>query len=95
MRKHKKYLIISILLLGALCMPEIACASVESSLMSLRGKLTGVIFPLVAACGIVFAGISFFSGNERAKQHIFYAIIGCALGFGAQAIVDFISQTVN
>jgi type IV secretory pathway VirB2 component (pilin) len=45
--------------------------------------------------GIAIAGISFFTGNPNAKQHIAYAIIGCIIGFGAQGIVDFIAQTVR
>lgn len=41
------------------------------------------------------ASVSFFTGNPQAKQHIFYAVIGAILGFGAQSIVDFIAQTVH
>ncbi len=75
--------------------PETCHASVESSLMGLKSKLTGVILPVLSVCGLVFAGFSFFTGQEQAKQHIIYALLGCAIGFGAQSIVDFISQTVN
>ena len=75
--------------------PELCHASVESSLSGLKSKLTGVILPVLSVCGLVFAGFSFFTGQEQAKQHIMYALLGCAIGFGAQAIVDFISQTVN
>ena len=75
--------------------PETCHASVESSLMGLKSKLIGVILPVLSVCGLVFAGFSFFTGQEQAKQHIIYALLGCAIGFGAQAIVDFISQTVN
>jgi len=45
--------------------------------------------------GIAIAAISFFTGNPNAKQHIVYAVLGCIFGFGAQAIVDFIAQTVR
>lgn len=75
--------------------PVTCHASVESSLMGLKSKLTGVILPVLSVCGLIFAGFSFFTGQEQAKQHIMYALFGCAIGFGAQAIVDFISQTVN
>ncbi len=75
--------------------PDVCHASVESSLLGLKSKLTGVILPVLSVCGLVFAGFSFFTGQEQAKQHIIYALLGCAIGFGAQAIVDFISQTVN
>lgn len=80
--------------IGILC-PETSYAGLETSLMSIKTKLTGVILPLLSVIGIAIAGISFFTGNPQAKQHIAYAIIGCMIGFGAQGIVDFISQTVR
>lgn len=76
-------------------MPEFANASVESSLLGLQTKMTHVILPCLSVTGIVWAAISLLSGNEKAKTHVFYAIIASAFGFGAQAIVDFISQTVR
>lgn len=78
-----------------LMMPELAHASLESSLTNVKMKLTGVILPLLSVIGIAIASVSFFTGNPNAKQHIVYAILGCAFGFGAQSIVDFISQTVR
>lgn len=78
-----------------LMMPELAHASLESSLTNIKMKLTGVILPLLSVIGIGIASVSFFTGNPNAKQHIVYAILGCAFGFGAQSIVDFISQTVR
>jgi len=76
-------------------MPGFANAGIESSLMDMKLKLTGVILPLLSVIGIAIAAISFFTGNPQAKQHIVYAVLGCVFGFGAQAIVDFISQTVR
>lgn len=78
-----------------LVVPEFAHAGLETSLMGIKSKLTGVILPLLSVIGIAIAGISFFTGNPNAKQHIAYAIIGCMIGFGAQGIVDFIAQTVR
>jgi type IV secretory pathway VirB2 component (pilin) len=93
-KKHLIFLIVA--LVGVtLFFPEISHASLESSLLGLKSKLTGVILPVVAVIGICFAGISFFTGNPNAKQHIFYAVIGASVGFGAQAIVDFLSQVVR
>ncbi len=66
-----------------------------SSLIEIKTTVTSVILPLVAVIGMAFASISLFTGNPNAKQHIFYAILGCIFGFGAQAIVDLISQTVH
>lgn len=81
--------------LAILALPEISAASVESSLLAVQGKLLNVIFPVCSVIGIALAAFSFFSGNEKAKTHIWYALIGSAIGFGAQAIVDFISQMVR
>ncbi len=75
--------------------PELGLASVESSLMGIQTKLTRVILPTLSIIGIAWAAFSLMSGNEKAKTHMWYAILGSILGFGAQAIVDFISQTVR
>jgi type IV secretory pathway VirB2 component (pilin) len=86
---------IPVLIFGVFLLAIPAYASFESSLVSIKTKLTGVILPLLSVIGIGFASISFVTGNPNAKQHVTYALIGAALGFGAQAIVDFISQTVR
>ena len=75
--------------------PQLAHASLESSLVGIKSRLTGVVLPLLSVIGIMFAGFSFFTGNPNSKQHIFYAILGSIIGFGAQGIVDFIAQTVR
>ena len=75
--------------------PELAHASLESSLDAIRARLTGVIMPLLSVIGMCIAGISFFSGNENAKRHIAYAVFGCLIGFGAQVIVDFFASMVH
>lgn len=89
------YLAIGLFLAIGLLMPELAHAGLESSLLGLKSKLTGVILPVLSVIGIAIAAVSFFTGNPQAKQHILYAILGCIFGFGAQAIVDFIAQTVR
>ena len=94
--KHIQYLaIFGFIALSFLLVPDLAHASLESSLVGIKSKLTGVILPLLSVIGIAIAGISFFTGNPNAKQHIVYAVLGCMFGFGAQAIVDFIAQTVR
>ncbi len=98
---NKKQILRRSILLGALILvigvltPDLAHAGLEDSLFGLKTRITGVILPLLAVIGIAFGAISFFTGNPRAKEHIIYAILGCVFGFGAQAIVDFISQTVH
>ena len=79
----------------AVIFPDLATASVESSLAGIQTKLTRVILPTLSIIGIAWAAFSLISGNERAKTHLMYAILGSVIGFGAQAIVDFISQTVR
>lgn len=83
------------LLLAFSIAPLLAQASVESSLLGVQTKLTRVILPVLSVIGIALAGLSFITGNENAKKHIIYAIIGTAIGFGAQSIADMISQTVR
>lgn len=94
--KHRKlfFTLGVFFLMGALA-SDPAYAGLESSLTGIKMKLTGVILPLLSVIGIAFAAISFFTGNPQAKQHILYAVLGCIFGFGAQAIVDFIAQTVH
>lgn len=87
--------VLTSLIVAAELLPELCHASVESSLMGIQSRLTRVILPVCSMIGIGWAGISFLTGNERAKTHIWYAIIGSALGFGAQSLVNFISETVH
>ncbi len=95
MKSHQSLFVLGLFLMIEIFMPDLAHAGLESSLMGIKMKLTGVIMPLLSVIGIAFAAISFFTGNPQAKQHILYAVLGCMFGFGAQAIVDFISQTVR
>jgi type IV secretory pathway VirB2 component (pilin) len=95
MNKKKMLIIVSLCLLLGVLFPEIASASLETSIGGIKTKLTVVILPLLSVIGIAFAGISFFTGNPNAKQHVACAILGSMIGFGAQAIVDFIAQTVR
>lgn len=95
MNSKKSYLYFVVFALALMVLPELAVASVESSLMGIQTKLTRVILPTLSIIGIAWAAFSMMSGNERAKTHMWYAILGSIIGFGAQAIVDFISQTVR
>lgn len=95
MNSKKVCLVLFAFLLTGMVLPDFALAGLESSLVGLKTKLTGVILPVLSVIGIAIAAISFFTGNPNAKQHIAYAVFGCVFGFGAQAIVDFISQTVR
>lgn len=95
MNHQKNFLLLGLFVLSLMIVPDFAHAGLESSLVGIKTKLTGVILPLLSVIGIAIAAISFFTGNPNAKQHIVYAVLGCIFGFGAQAIVDFIAQTVR
>jgi len=95
MNRKKMLFGLLIFSLTLVLMPELGFASVESSLVGIQTKLTRVILPTLSIIGIAWAAFSLMTGNERAKTHLWYAIIGSVVGFGAQAIVDFISQTVR
>lgn len=95
MKHRHTVLVFSLFLIAGLLIPDLAFADLVSSLNGVKVKLTGVILPLLSVIGIAVGAISFFTGNPNAKTHIFYAVLGCIFGFGAQAIVDFIAQTVR
>lgn len=93
--KPQLLLFLGLVVLMGLMVAEPSLASFESSLMTIKTKLSNVVLPVLATMGLLFAGFSFISGNPNARQHVIYAVIGCILGFGAQAIVDFISSSVR
>jgi hypothetical protein len=103
MEQHKKHihtrgLYFATFFLGLLTflfIPEVTLADVDSSLRGIQGKLTNIIMPTVSMIAVGWAAISLMTGNERAKTHIMYAIIACAVGFGAKSIVEFIQATVR
>lgn len=95
MKFHSTFFVFALLALLSILVPDIAFADLRSSLDNVRSQLTVVVLPTLSVIGIAIAAISFFTGNPNSKQHIFYAIMGCVFGFGAQAIVDFIAQAVH
>lgn len=94
-RKRKLLTAIGVVFVATLMAAEPSFASFESSLIGIQTKLSNVVLPTLATIGLLFAGFSFMSGNPNARQHIIYAVVGCILGFGAQAIVDFIASSVR
>lgn len=96
MKKSKfcaSYLLAIVVVVFLACTP--CHATLETSLVALKIKLLTVILPVISVIGIIWASISLFSGNPNAKQHLLYAVMACAFGFGAQLIVDFISTVVR
>jgi type IV secretory pathway VirB2 component (pilin) len=97
-RRRSAVAFVVIGLLGVVALvsvPELAHASFESSLVDLKSKLSGVVLPLLSVIGMLIAAFSYLTGNPEAKRHIIYALIGAGVGFGAQAIIDFISSTIR
>jgi hypothetical protein len=76
-------------------MPALALASVEGSLQAVQEKLVGTLLPLGAMCGLAIAGLSFVAGHANARQHLFYAIVGAIVGFGAESIVSLIQSLIH
>ena len=95
MQNKKAFIVLLFVIFIGVSFPDLAHADLVSSLNGLKTKLTGIILPLLSVIGIAIAAVSFFTGNPNAKQHIVYAVLGTIFGFGAQAIVDFIAQTVR
>lgn len=75
--------------------PAVGYCSVESTLTAIQSKLINVILPLAGILGLVFAAFSFFTGNPNARGHLWLAIVGAVVGFGAPSIIAFIRGLVN
>ena len=96
---YKKYLLImgtcTAITLG-LIIPELAMAAdLKQGMEGIRDALSTTILPLLSVIGLMIAAFSFLTGNPNAKHHAFYALIGALIGFGAQAIIDFIKTSVS
>lgn len=75
--------------------PEISYATVESTLTAIQTKLISTILPLAAILGLVCAAFSFVMGSQNARSHLYLAIMGAVVGFGAPSIVAFIRGLVQ
>lgn len=75
--------------------PNLAVATVESSLAAVQQELVGSLLPVAAMVGLVIAGLSFVAGHPNARSHLVYAIIGAIVGFGSESIVSFIRGLIN
>lgn len=93
--KYSKFILPSLFLLTLAVFPDFAFSSVESSLNAIQQKFIGTILPLLAVIGIVWAGFSFLMGSQNARSHLFLAMIGAGIGFGAPSIVSFIRGLVH
>lgn len=86
---------LSFIVLSLFLVPIAGYCSVETTLGAIQSKLINQILPLCAVLGLVFAAFSFFTGNPNARSHLWLAIIGMIVGFGAPSIMTFIRSMVN
>ena len=95
--KRETAAICGLLLLATLLVvyPDPAYADLENSVRNIRDQLSGTFLPLLSVIGLLFASFSYLTGNPNSRQHITYALIGAAVGFGAQQIINFISSNVH
>lgn len=96
--KKETVVLCGFLLLAAfLCvaLPDVAFADLEDSVTNIKNQLSGTFLPLLSVIGLLFASFSYLTGNPNSRQHITYALIGAAVGFGAQQIINFISSNVR
>lgn len=95
--KQNAFAILSILIptLVIVLFPDLAFADFRGSLENIRSQLSNVVLPLLSVIGLLVASFSYMTGHPDSKRHVTYALIGAALGFGSQAIIDFISSAVR
>lgn len=93
--KLSKTAFYSLLVFSILIVPAVGYCSVESTLGAIQSKLINVILPLAAVLGLVASAFSFFTGNPNARSHLWLAIIGACVGFGAPSIIAFVRGVVN
>jgi len=93
--KLSKTAMVFTITLSVLLLPSLGYCSVESTLGAVQSKLINVILPLAAVLGLVASAFSFFTGNPNARSHLWLAIIGACVGFGAPSIIAFVRSLVN
>jgi type IV secretory pathway VirB2 component (pilin) len=79
----------------ALLGPELAYATVQSSLETLQHQILGTFMPLLSVIALLFAGLAYLTGSPNSRSYLIAAIIGAAIGFGAESIVGLIRSIVN
>ncbi|MCM2281941.1 MAG: hypothetical protein NDI61_08865 [Bdellovibrionaceae bacterium] len=93
--KLSKTAMFSIVAISVLLVPAVGYCSVESTLGAIQSKLINVILPLAAVLGLVMSAFSFFTRNPNARSHLWLAIIGACVGFGAPSIIAFVRGLVH
>ena len=91
---RKDLLRLGVVMVLGLVLPAVGFCSVESSLDNIQSKLE-ILLPVLATLGLGFAGVSFLAGSPNARGHLWLAIIGAGIGFGATSIMGLIRSLVN
>lgn len=91
--KYSGFVLLGVVI--CLVVPELAFASVESSMMALQQKLLGTILPLLSVLALLFAGLAYLTGSPNARSYLGAAIIGAVIAFGAESIVSLIRSIVH
>ncbi len=86
---------LSITTLAIALQPELAFADLQGSMINLKSQLSGVVLPLLSVCGLLWAAFAYLTGHPESKRYITYALIGTAVGYGAQSIIDFLSSAIH
>jgi type IV secretory pathway VirB2 component (pilin) len=95
MKSNRQWIFACLALTACVAVPELASASVESSMQALQSELLGTIMPLLSVLGLLFAGLAYLTGSPNARSYLTAAIIGAVIGFGAQSIVALIQSIVH
>lgn len=90
-----KKMSLAMTILTVFLVPALGFCSVEGTLGDIQARLVNQILPLCAVLGLVFAAFSFFTGNPNARSHLWLAIIGMVVGFGAESIMSFVRSMVH
>lgn len=85
----------SLLAFCLLVAPQLAHASVESTMVALQEKILGTFMPLLSVLALLFAGLSYLMGSPNARSYLGAAIVGAVVGFGAESIVNLIRAIVH
>jgi type IV secretory pathway VirB2 component (pilin) len=93
---QKQFTTVLVVSIVVLCLvPTTGYCTVEGTLSAVQSKLIGTILPLAAILGLVFAGLSFVAGSPNARNHLYLAIMGAVVGFGAPSIIAFVRGLVQ
>lgn len=93
--KLSNAVLFSFFVLSLFLAPSVGYCDVIGTLQGVQSTLVTKILPLCAVLGLCWSAFSFFTGNPAARSHLFLAIAGMFIGFGAEQIMKFIQSLVR